>query len=211
MVSRVTYRPFDEDDFNAIAAIVQAAWHANAPTPGYAFLEACADLARCLSISTFSQVALIDGVTRGIVLARATNLRVPVSSRWQRAEDDFLEQMLISEPKAAKEQIRTIELTRDINDKLLQKSGLTEANEVTLLAVSSEARGLGIGTVLLDAASSYLTSRGAGHAHLYTDANCNWKFYEHHGCKRAAAHHVPRDQRRLLPKEMYVYSLDLSE
>ena len=211
MVSRVTYRPFDEDDFNAIAAIMQAVWHADAPTPGYAFLEACADLAHCLSISTFSQVALIDNVVRGIVLARSTNLRVPVSSRWQCAEDDFLEQMLINEPQAAKEQIRVDKLTRDINSELLQKSGLTEANEITLLAVSGEARGLGIGTVLLDAASSYLAARGAGHAYLCTDANCNWKFYENHGCKRAASRHIPRDQRRLLPKELYVYTLDLSE
>ena len=211
MVSRVTYRPFDEDDFNAVAAIIQMAWHADAPTPGYAFLEACADLAHCLSISTFSQVALIDGAVRGVVLARSTNLSVPVSSRWQRAEDDFLEQMLVSEPDAAKDQMHTEELTRGINTKLLQKSGLSEAHEITLLAVSESARGLGIGTVLLDAASSYLADRGAGHAFLYTDTDCDWRFYESHGCKRAASHHVPRDQRRLLPKEMYVYTLDLTE
>ena len=43
MVSRVTYRPFEEDDFEAIAAILQEAWHAEVPTPEYGFLEACND------------------------------------------------------------------------------------------------------------------------------------------------------------------------
>lgn len=211
MVSRVIYRPFDEDDFNAIAAILQAAWHTDAPTPGYAFLEACADLAHSLSVSTFSQIALIDNVPRGIVLARGTNLTVPVSGRWQRAEEDFLEQMLIGEPEAAKDYLQMTELTRNIHTTMLHDGKLDEANEVTLLAVSEEARGLGIGTVLLDAAASYLASRGANRAFLYTDTDCNWQFYENHGLARAASHHVHREQRRLLPRDLYVYTLDLTE
>lgn len=211
MVSRVIYRPFDEDDFNAIAAILQAAWHTDAPTPGYAFLEACADLAHSLSVSTFSQIALIDNVPRGIVLARGTNLAVPVSSRWQRAEEDFLEQMLISEPDAAKDYLQMTELMRDIRMTMLRDNGMDEANEITLLAVSEEAQGLGIGTVLLDASASYLASRGANRAFLYTDTDCNWQFYENHGLMRAASHHVHREQRRLLPRDLYVYTLDLTE
>ena len=211
MVSRVIYRPFDEDDFNAIAAILQAAWHTDAPTPGYAFLEARADLAHSLSISTFSQIAMIDNVPRGIVLARGTNLTIPVSYHWQRTEEDFLEQMLISEPAAAKDYLQMMDLTRGIHATMLRDGGLDEANEISLLVVSEEARGLGIGTVLLDAAASYLASRGANRAFLYTDTDCNWQFYENHNLKRAASHHVHREQRRLLPRDLYVYTLDLTE
>ena len=211
MVSRVIYRPFDEDDFNAIAAILQAAWHTDTPTPGYAFLEACADLAHSLSISTFSQVALIDGEPRGISLARGTNLSVPVSSRWKRAEDDFLEQMRLDEPVACERYLEMLRLMNEIDTEMLKESELPEANEITLLAVDENARGLGIGSVLLDAAVSYLSSRGAAHAFLYTDTDCGWQFYESQGFTRAASHHVHREQRSLLPREMYVYTLDLSE
>ncbi len=44
MVSRVTYRPFDEDDFEDIATILQEAWHTEVPSPEYGYLEACNDL-----------------------------------------------------------------------------------------------------------------------------------------------------------------------
>ena len=53
MVSRVTYRPFDEGDFEDIAAIIQEAWHTEVPSPEYGFLEACNDLSYSLSISPF--------------------------------------------------------------------------------------------------------------------------------------------------------------
>lgn len=211
MVSRVSYRPFDEGDFNEIAIILQEAWHdAVAPTPGYAFLEACCDLAHSLSISTFSQVALIDGAPRGIVLARSNSLRVPVAGRWQRACEDFYKQMAATEPHAAASYHHFISSMDRVNEKLLRKSGLPDSNEITLLAVSESARGLGIGGVLLDAVASYLASHGAQQAFLYTDTSCAWPFYEQYGLKRAAAHKATRDERKVLPKEMYLYGLDLT-
>ena len=71
MVSRVLYRPFDTEDFDAIALILQQLWHNNSDNDEYNRLEAACDLAYCLSSSTFSQVAVIDGQARGIALARA--------------------------------------------------------------------------------------------------------------------------------------------
>ena len=57
MVSRVLYRPFDTEDFDAIALILQQLWHNNSDNDEYNRLEAACDLAYCLSSSTFSQVA----------------------------------------------------------------------------------------------------------------------------------------------------------
>lgn len=86
MVSRVLYRPFDTEDFDAIALILQQLWHNNSDNDEYNRLEAACDLAYCLSSSTFSQVAVIDGQARGISLARAgTELR----RHYQRALDGY--------------------------------------------------------------------------------------------------------------------------
>ena len=114
------------------------------------------------------------------------------------------------EPEAAAAYWHGVQLTESKNDSLLAKSGYAGSTEITLLAVSSSARGMGIGSVLVDAATTYLTELGADRAFLYTDTDCTWQFYEHHGFKRAGTYRSTRDERRLLPREMYVYGLDLS-
>ena len=44
MVSRVLYRPFDTEDFDAIALILQQLWHNNSDNDEYNRLEAACDL-----------------------------------------------------------------------------------------------------------------------------------------------------------------------
>lgn len=211
MVSRVIYRPFDEDDFDAVAAILRSIWHTDAPTPGYASLEACADLAHCLSISTFSQVALIDNEPRGIALARRGNPAAPISGRWRRAEGAFMGRMRLSEPAAAERYRKMTRLTGQFDADMLKSCKLPDTDEITLLAVDKGARGLGMGSVLFDAAASYLAACGAERAFLYTDTDCDWEFYERRGLERTASHHVHREQRNLLPRELYLYTLDLTD
>ena len=87
MVSRVLYRPFDTEDFDAIALILQQLWHNNSDNDEYNRLEAACDLAYCLSSSTFSQVAVIDGEARGIALARAgQSSGVTINEHWMDTE-----------------------------------------------------------------------------------------------------------------------------
>ena len=210
MVSRVTYRPFEENDFEEIAGILQEAWHTKVPSPEYGYLEACNDLSYSLSISTFSQVALIDDRPCGIVLARPGSSRKRAQKRWFVMSREYFRRMRELEPEAAGAYWKSIQLAEEKNDSLLAKSGYAGSTEITLLAVSASARGMGIGSVLIDAATAFLAERGADRAFLYTDTDCTWQFYEHHGFKRAGTYRSTREERRLLPKEMYVYGLDLS-
>ena len=46
MVSRVLYRPFDTEDFDAIALILQQLWHNNSDNDEYNRLEAAWHFAR---------------------------------------------------------------------------------------------------------------------------------------------------------------------
>ena len=210
MVSRVSYRPFDEDDLKPIASIVSETWHKDAPSPEFSRLEGAIDLAHMLSISTFSQVALIDGAPSGIVLARSTRRRTPVSMRWQKVEEAYYLQREESDPDATARYGKTASAMDRVNDDLLRRSGFSGSGEVTLLVVGSSARGLGIGSVLLDAAVEYLGSQGSDRAFLYTDSDCSWPFYERCGLKRAGEHRAARDERQWLPKSMFLYALDLT-
>lgn len=105
MVSRVLYRPFDTEDFDAIALILQQLWHNNSDNDEYNRLEAACDLAYCLSSSTFSQVAVIDGQARGIALfARAgQSSGATVKEHWMDTERALLSQMRELEPDACAE------------------------------------------------------------------------------------------------------------
>ena len=210
MVSRVTYRPFDEDDFEELAAIVQQEWHTDLPCAELNDLAAKYDLARLLAVSPFSQVALVDGVPRGIVLACPGGTRKTVSRRWHKISENYLRHMRELDPIAASEHWKSVRLFDSKNDSLLAKSWFAGSTEISLLAVSASARGMGLGSVLLDAATTYLAGRGDHRAFLYTDTDCSWRFYEHCGFKRAAAYRAKRDERKLLPKELYVYGIDLS-
>lgn len=211
MVSKVLYRPFEETDFDTIAMILQAQWHTGDNQEVYNFLEACDDLAYCLINSTFSQVALVDDVPRGIVLARTGERDPAWIRRWARASDDFMTQMRSVDKKALDRYLEFIAATVKITDRLIKEGGVDPASEITLLAVDETARGLGIGSVLLDAARSELSSRGCSQAYLCTDTTCDWKFYEARGMKRVARYSASWEERRLLPREMYLYRMTISD
>ncbi len=142
MVSRVLYRPFDTEDFDAIALILQQLWHNNSDNDEYNRLEAACDLAYCLSSSTFSQVAVIDGQARGIALARAgQSSGATVKEHWLDTERALLSQMRELEPDACAEYLSFVRATIRTNNRLLESSPLPHDNEVTLLAVDRDVHG----------------------------------------------------------------------
>lgn len=211
MVSKVLYRPFEETDFDSIATILQDCWHTNENSEVYNFLEACDDLAHCLSVSTFSQVALVDDAPRGIVLARTGQPDPTWTQRWNEASRDFFTQMRTIDKDALARYEQFISLTGNIDKDLLRTSGIDGSSEITLLAVDHNTQGLGIGSVLLDAAADHIASQGYTQTFLYTDTDCDWKFYERRGLRRAVAHRATRDERKFVPREMYLYRLRLSD
>ena len=145
MVSRVLYRPFDTEDFDAIALILQQLWHNNSDNDEYNRLEAACDLAYCLSSSTFSQVAVIDGQARGISLARAgQSSGATINEHWMDTERALLSQMHELEPDACAEYLSFVRATIRTNNRLLESSPLPHDNEVTLLAVDRDVHGLGV-------------------------------------------------------------------
>lgn len=210
MVSRVLYRPFEEDDFDVLAEILQLQWHTKTENDVFNYLEACDDLAYCLSTSTFSQVALVDGAPRGIALARSGDPESAWSQRWLSASKDFLGQMERLDAQGLARYRAFIDEADRINTQMIREGGVDASSEVVLLAVAESARGLGIGSVLFDAAVDYAAACGHASTYLVTDSTCDWKFYEKRGLRRAAHHRATREERRLVPRDMYVYDIDLT-
>lgn len=206
----ICYRPFETPDFDALAEILQPLWHTRSSIERYNFLEACDDLAYCLSVSNFTQVALVDGVPGGVVLARGGSVDTAWAARWQGAARGYLEQMDALDAHSARRYQAHIDLSCRIGDDLVAACGAPAESEVTLLAVHGAARRRGIGATLLEAAAAHLAASGQARLYLSTDTECNWAFYERQGLTRLAAHRASADERELLPEETYLYGLDLA-
>lgn len=142
MVSRVLYRPFDTEDFDAIALILQQLWHNNSDNDEYNRLEAACDLAYCLSSSTFSQVAVIDSQARGISLARAgQSSGATINEHWMDTERALLSQMRELEPDACAEYLSFVRATIRTNNRLLESSRCrttTRSRCLPLIAMSTD-------------------------------------------------------------------------
>ena len=210
MVSRVLYRPFEEDDFDVLAEILQLQWHTKTENGVFNYLEACDDLAYCLSTSTFSQVALVDGAPRGIALARSGDPEPAWSQRWLSASKDFLGQMEHIDQQGTERYRAFIDEAERLNTQMIQEGAVDTSSEIVLLAVAESARGLGIGSILFDAAVDYVAACGHATTYLVTDSTCDWQFYERRGLKRVAHHRATREERRLVPRDMYLYGIDLT-
>ena len=192
---------------------MQQLWHNNSDNDEYNRLEAACDLAYCLSSSTFSQVAVIDGQARGIALARAgQSSGATINEHWMDTERALLSQMRELEPDACAEYLSFVRATIRTNNRLLEMQPAAarqrgHAARCRLATSTAWALARCCSTPL----SRTCPRCGATSAHLYTDSNCSWKFYELHGFKRTATHRANREERRhAMPRESFLYELDLT-
>lgn len=132
------------------------------------------------------------------------------ADRWMALDNDLMARMRAADPVAAAAHLAFIDAETRVNDGLLRRADVDGHAEIVLLAVDERLRGIGVGGALLDAALSYCARAGAHGAYLFTDTSCTWTFYEHRGLTRLAEHRSTAEERRLLPRELYLYGTPLS-
>lgn len=201
----VTYRPLRAGDVKALAQIIGAVWYADEPT-GLQERFGAVYLAQCAQRMTYAQVAEVDGVAVGVVVARAGEPEEEVRRTWRRAEDEALDALEKAYPGAAEEVVSGLQTESEIDARLAQESGCDLIHEIVLFAVAASTRGLGVGKELIGRAEDYLARQGAESFYLFTDTDCTWQFYEHRGMERRATWRRAADDERPLSDEMYVYA-----
>lgn len=68
-----------------------------------------------------------------------------------------------------------------IDEELLNECTKKYEGEVAFFAISSKARGKGIGKRMFSNMLEYMKSQNIKDFYLYTDTSCNYGFYEHQG------------------------------
>ena len=200
-----SYRQLRAGDVKPLAQIIGAVWYADEPA-GLQERFGAVYLAQCAQRMTYAQVAEVDSVAVGVVVARAGESDEEVRRTWRRAEDEALDALEESYPGAAEEIVRGLQAESEIDARLAEESGCDLTHELVLFAVAASMQGLGVGKELIGRAEDYLASQGATSFYLFTDTDCTWQFYEHRGMERRATWRRVADDERPLSDEMYVYA-----
>lgn len=183
--AELTFRPFDEKDFERLAELVGRTWLADFPARAQ-MAAGRVELAHYLAQATWSLVAERGGALMGAVLLVERG-GTPLPGEWA-ALEGRLTKDAEKDPELA-EAIRVemsgVEEEAALEAEYVATGAPGTAATVKLLIVSPDAKGLGIGGRLFSAALEHLREAGAAGYHLLTDDACDVSFYEHKGLVRA--------------------------
>lgn len=104
---------------------------------------------------------------------------------------------------------RFFEVMKQANHDLLAQSESDSDFELVLFAVSSEARGLGVGSRLWTTPNAIWRPKGHQRHSSSPTTDCTWEYYEHRGMRRAAEQSFADDRASILPERMFVYEMNL--
>ncbi len=176
-------REFREKDCEPIASIMCDVWSMESYGADVAMPGSRMYCCQCVLASSFIRVAEVDGSVVGCVGARYGNERVdaPWAERILGREKDS-----VADSEDGMRMIAEFESYDSIDRDLGIRTGIDTAAELTILILSKDCRGLGLGRTMFDAACDYLRSKGADSMMLYTDTDCNTGFYDALGAERVA-------------------------
>ena len=176
-------REFREEDCEPIASIMCDIWSMRSYGADVAMPGSRMYCCQCVLASSFIRVAEVDGRVVGCVGARYGDWRVdaPWAERILQQERDS-----VADSEDGKRMIADFESYDSVDRDLGIRTGIDTDAELTILILSEDCRGPGLGRMMFDAACDHLRSRGAESMMLYTDTDCNTGFYDALGAERVA-------------------------
>ena len=205
----VTYRDFKEEDIPELALLLADIW--NPTLEGEpALVAGKVDLAHFAVRATHCRVAELNGEVVGVAAVRVGNPKEEDVNFWSEISCEAFEKLKEISPEAELELRGYYDFEEKAHTQMLANCDCDTTFELTLFAVSSKARGHGVGSELLSQMINHLKEAGADNYFLYTDTNCNWQYYENRGMKRCAKYVAENEpHERLNGQELYIYSTSI--
>ena len=188
-MTNIVYRPYQPQDAEDIKKIINEAFYIHRYVTGRLVLDSALEiyLRERLLASTWTRVAVQDERVVGIIMGqvdgqprlggRFTN-RLLTLAHTLRAGILGLPQW---------KSVRQYFAFDPVYGELRKKTPSPLTDELTLFAVDSSTRGLGIGKTLYRDYLDHLRSLGRSDFYLYTDSLCTYQFYEKQGMTRTAS------------------------
>ncbi len=188
-MTNIVYRPYQPQDAEDIKKIINEAFYIHRYVTGRLVLDSALEiyLRERLLASTWTRVAVQDGRVVGVIMGqvdgqprlggRFTN-RLLTLAHTLRAGILGLPQW---------KSMRQYFAFDRVYGELRKKTPSPLTDELTLFAVDSSTRGLGIGKTLYRDYLDHLRSLGRSDFYLYTDSLCTFQFYEKQGMTRTAS------------------------
>ena len=176
----IIYRKLEKTDYDEVRNLICEAFGLGRYVPDKKTLDKVKRmyLCSCLAEQKFNMVALYQGEVVGVIMGASKNDKFKLSNMQNSLKLLYYTvSIYLFHKKECGVQGNVhkayVERIADYNHKF---NGV-----LTLFAVESNLRGLGIGKGLLSKLQAYYNEKNSDSIYLYTDDTCNYGFYEHMG------------------------------
>ncbi|MCD8898709.1 GNAT family N-acetyltransferase [Staphylococcus gallinarum] len=208
-MKQITYRKLEKDDYENVKNLINNAFEFNQITNEKLKNHALTlYLHACLLNSSFSKVAVYKGEVIGVILGKSQKDR---SKKFKLKERLIIHNELIKIniiKKENRELLNYFNAIDKVYNKLMAKRKRTFDGSIELFIVSAKYRGIGLGKTLLKKIYDYFLSFDNKSIYLYTDTNCNYKFYDSQNFNCIGAKDI-RLSHRCNKDTIFLYKIDL--
>lgn len=176
------FRNVKSEDFKKIKLMMEEAWKYQEMFEENFMGEIVVDafLNEVLHNSSYSQVAELEGEVVGVIFGKvdseASKLRMLESHMGKQIRD-----VLTASKEDQETYINYYETTSLAHETLMGNKNKRYDSSIELFLVEEKARGHRIGSTLLKGIENYFHQHHAKRVYLYTDTECNYRFYDYKG------------------------------
>jgi len=205
----VLYREVEKNDYPKIKQLISSAFQVHRFAEKKQIVNSVLEtyIRHCLIESSYSQVSILDGEVVGVILGRAEH-QPKLSQRWLHQTVALFHQVKIALTALGdlSKVLEYFKISRAYA-KLKARCSKTFFGEVTLLIVSNNCRGLGVGKKLFSDFKSYLQKHKVFSFYLYTDSSLSFGFYESQGMLREGVEKITLNKQPSAQNlDIYLYS-----
>jgi GNAT superfamily N-acetyltransferase len=184
-MNNLIYRKLEKRDYPDIMEMIDNAWHfdkyTDKPKSKEHMLKAF--MRGVLLAQNYNLIAELDGKAVGIICGKIPKLRGFLKN-IKHLPSAVYHALCLNFGRDQRRILLGFKDMQMVYARLLKETKTKFGGELEFFVVHSKSQGLGVGKKLLNEYLQYCKEHDVKNIYLYTDVNCNYGFYEHHGFVR---------------------------